>query len=166
MLIAITGPAGSGKTTTANLLVKKLENGVSIDMDTVKHFICTGFHYDQTDAGKKQWELLGQNISDLLTNFLKQGYNVVINGYVDKATWSEITKKHTIDHKWLLLPTEEVNVARDSQRPGNIPMGKEDVLIHRTHFQNSDEFDEWDKFDCSDMKVSESIEFFYKKLAE
>ena len=42
-ILAITGPAGSGKSTTASRLAKDINQCVNIDADVVKHMIVNGF---------------------------------------------------------------------------------------------------------------------------
>lgn len=42
-ILVITGPAGSGKSTTALRLAKEIKQCVNIDVDVVKHMIVNGF---------------------------------------------------------------------------------------------------------------------------
>ena len=95
--IAITGPTGSGKTTTAQLLAQKIDKSVNIDADHVKHFIVNGFVYDSSETGIDQWKLLGSNIGMLAKSYLDQNYTVIINGYINEPAWGEITKVIDID---------------------------------------------------------------------
>ncbi len=164
MLVAITGPAGAGKTTTAQTLVKEFAKGVHIDMDTVKHFVCTGFRYDETTEGLKQWTLLGENISALTSNFLRQDYVVVINGCVHELTWREIEKYNVFDHKVLLFPDEHTNLSRDLQRPKAIAMGRSAVLSHRNLFLNDAFYSDWLEYDSSGDSIDESVQALLKLI--
>lgn len=165
MLIAITGPAGSGKSTTAKELVKKFPKGVNIDMDEVKHFVCTGFKYDDSPEGLAQWRLLGSNISDLINNFVSDGYEVIVNGYVDSVTWQLIHKKHQFDVEILLYPRESINLSRDKERSEEIVMGEKDVLRHRTAFEEMDFYKGWRRYDFSDKSVEQAVDILVKDFA-
>lgn len=164
MLIAITGPAGSGKTTTAQALVKKFKRGVHIDMDTVKHFVCTGFLYDESVEGLVQWELLGTNIAALISNFLEQDYDVIVNGCVHTVTWQKIVERNSIDHRILLFPDEQTNISRDLQRASEIAMGKVAVLQHREFFKEDKFYQDWKSCDFSDESIEESVEVLDKLI--
>jgi len=74
LVLAITGPAGSGKSTVAKIIANDINLCVNIDADYVKHFIVNGFIYDNSEKGVKQWELLGKNIGQLA-----EKYDVVLD---------------------------------------------------------------------------------------
>jgi uridine kinase len=104
MILAITGPTASGKTTVSRLLAKKIGRCVNIDADDIKHLIATGFIYNDTPSGIAQWQLLGKNIGMLTKNFTDEGYSVIINGYINEPAWDEITSMVRINWKFLLIP--------------------------------------------------------------
>ena len=164
MLVAITGPTGSGKTTTGQALVQKLDRGVHIDMDTVKHYICTGFIYDETAEGLEQWKLLGENTSALIRNFLDHEYDVIVNGCVHEITWREIVKHNVLDHKVLLFPDKQTNINRDMQRPKTIAMGRNAVLSHRDLFNKDTFYKDWLRYDSSGDSPKESVQALQKLL--
>ncbi len=107
-VIAITGPAGSGKTTVADKLAKQLDRCVNIDADHIKHMIVSGFFFELNPDGTKkwgfnQWELVGDSIGLLAHNFQESGYSIIINGYLDEPAWEHIAKHVHFTHKFLLL---------------------------------------------------------------
>jgi ABC-type molybdenum transport system ATPase subunit/photorepair protein PhrA len=160
--IAITGPAGSGKTTLGEMLAKKLGKCVNIDADHIKHMIVNGFYKDDTNPGGwsfSEWELVGQSIGLLAKNFQEQGYDVVINGYIDEPAWEAIKKEVELTHKFLLLPTLETVKARDKQRPGDIPMGEEAVTVHHNYFSDTDLYKDFEIIDSSAEKADATCQY-------
>src|SRR4051812_44877857 len=103
-VLAIIGPSGSGKSAVASNLAKQTEKCVNIEVDHIKHFVVSGFSYELTPEGTKkwnfdQWELVGDSIGLLADNFLKAGYNVIINGYMDEPGWRKLEGHVTPTHK-------------------------------------------------------------------
>lgn len=118
-VLAITGPTGSGKSTVAEKIAKKLDNCVNIDADHIKHMLVSGFYKDDTNPGGwsfNQWGLVGDSIGLLAANFQIEGYKVIINGYIDEPAWTNIQKQVTITHKVLLLPDVSTVTQRDAGR--------------------------------------------------
>jgi len=156
-ILAITGPTGSGKTTTASELAKQIDKCVNIDADTVKHMIVTGFIYSDSDAGIPQWELLGTNIGMLAKNFQEAGFNVIINGYINEPAWNNVQKHVTLTHKVLLLPHPETITQRDAGRDEEIQMGAEAVREHHHYFSNASFYNDFTKLDSTNHKIDETV---------
>ena len=73
--LALTGPAGSGKSTIAEKLAKQVDRCVNIDADHIKHMIVSGFFKDDKKAGGwsfSEWGLVGDSIEILVANFHKE----------------------------------------------------------------------------------------------
>ena len=164
MLILITGPTGAGKTTVSKELVQKFEKAANIDLDEIKHFIVKGFKYNDSPDGIAQWQLLGKNASQLIRNYLDEGYLVIVNGYVFEQTWGEIYKLNNVDYKFLLLPDENTNVRRDYCRSEVVKMGSETVLIHQNHFRKSSFYADFETIDSSDYTVKKTVEEIMSRL--
>jgi len=156
-ILAITGPAGSGKSTTASRLAKDINQCVNIDADVVKHMIVNGFIYADTPEGIPQWQLLGTNIGVLAKNFQEAGYNVIINGYINKPAWKNIQKHVALDHKVLLLPHIDEVVQRDAGRHEDYQMGAEAIQVHHDYFSSSSFYDDFIKIDSTEHSIDETI---------
>jgi cytidylate kinase len=157
-VLAITGPAGSGKSTVAKEVAKLVKQCVNIDVDYVKHFIVNSFVYDHSsNEGIEQWKLLGDNIGLLTNNFLKSGYNVIINGFLDESAWIEVERHISITHKVILLPDIDISIQRDGERHEDYIMGEEIVKAHRDQFSNSGFYKNFIKIDTSSHNVDETV---------
>lgn len=114
--------------------------------------IVDGFYEDKNNAGGwsfSQCGLVGNSIGLLASNFLKEGYGVIINGYIDEPAWSAIEKHVALEHKILLLPELEKVAERDAGRSDDIKMGSTSVAQHHEHFSNDNYFDDFIKLDTT-----------------
>lgn len=155
-ILAITGPTGSGKSTTAQLLAEQFDTCVNIDVDLVKHFIVSGFRYEEAD-GIDQWKLLGKNLGMLAANFHQENYNVIINGYLREQAWAEIEKYVKFTYTFLLMPTLEVTHSRNLGRDAKDQMDNESVLRHYDFFANHKYYANFTKIDSSAHSVTETV---------
>lgn len=137
-IIILTGPAGVGKSTTAQIMAEKLEKSAYISGDTVSHMSISG--------REKPWEsknannLVWSNIKDLTRNFLNYGCDVVIDWII---FWDDL-KEHIsefiengIEVRYAVLwADEKIHIERDKQRVEDSQMG-ERVMVHRHEFKES-----------------------------
>ena len=159
--MAISGPAGSGKSSVGEKVAKKLERCANIDVDHVKHMIVSGFYKDQSNPagwGFDQWGLVGDSIGILASNFAKEGYSVVINGYLDEPAWSNIQKHAQLTHKVLLLPQLETAIKQDAARLSDKGLGEESVKEHYRHFSNGRYYQSFKKLDTTNQSVEETVD--------
>lgn len=159
IVLALTGPTGSGKTTIGEGLAKSLDKCVNIDADHIKHSIPSGFYKDDTNPGGwsySEWELVGDSIGLLARNFLEKGFDVIVNGYIDEPAWSAIMDHVDLTHRVLLLPDLEEIVKRDAGRSEEIAMGRASVERHHKHFSTDKFFDDFTTINTSDQSVEET----------
>lgn len=163
--LAVTGPTGSGKSTVGYTVAKRVPHCVNIDADHIKHMIVDGFYKDDNNAGGRsfsQWKLVGESIGLLTANFLKEGYNVIINGYIDELAWSAIEKHNEVTHKILLLPELHVVAQRDTGRKEDVQIGSDAVAEHHLHFSSDSFFNDFIKLDTTHHSVNETVESVLK----
>ena len=162
-VLAITGPTGSGKSTVAEKVAKQLEQCANIDADHIKHMIVGGFYVDEANPedpegwGFSEWELVGDNIGLLTSNFLDHGYSVIINGYIDELAWLAIGQHVSLNHKVLLLPHVDTVISRDTGRTADMQMGGTTVALHHHHFSTEDFFKDFIKLDTTSHSVDETV---------
>ncbi len=155
--MAITGPGGSGKSSVAAKLVEQIPHCVNIKVDHVKHFIShKDFNYENDAEGRKQWQLLGDNIGLLARNFEKNGYSVIIDGYLDDLAWNKLKKHVNLTHKILILPKIEAVIQRDSGRKVN-KLGVDTIKRHYNYFSTAKFYNDFIKVDSTDMTIDQTV---------
>lgn len=157
IIAAITGPTGAGKSTISQELSKRLPKCVNIDVDQVKHFIVSGYRYEEGDNGLDQWRLLGKNIGMLAANFHNEDYNVIINGYLPQSSWQEIENYIQLTNKILLMPSIDIVSRRDEGRDEMARMGSEAVNDHYAFF-STDNYANFERIDSSNQTTEETID--------
>lgn len=135
----VSGPAGVGKSTTAQKLTEELNKSAYISGDIISHMPVSG--REKLWESNKAQELIWENIISLTNNFLAADYDVIIDWV---AFWKDV-KKYTsqwielgIEVRFVILwADEDIHLKRDSQRPTQSQMG-ERVLILRNEFLSSE----------------------------
>ncbi len=157
-IAVITGPGGSGKSTVTQKVVDEIPSCVNIKVDDVKHFISfKDFDYEDNPKGIKQWRLLGNNLGLLAKNFQKNGYRVIINGYLNEPAWEELEKQIRLTHKILILPEVETVIQRDSKRPKD-RLDEATIRRHYQYFSDGKYFGDFTKVDSTHMSVEQTAE--------
>jgi predicted kinase len=158
-VLVVTGPTGSGKSTVAEKTAKQINRCVNIDADHIKHMIVSGFYKDDSAGGWgfNQWGLVGDSIGLLAANFLKEGYSVIINGYIDEPAWTNLQKHVAPTHKVLLLPHPDIVISRDAGRNEDVRMGNDAAKEHHYHFSNDSFFQDFIKLDSTNHTEDETV---------
>lgn len=163
LVIAITGPTGSGKTTVSKLLSKRIDNCVNIDVDHVKHMIECGFQKIEHSSVHlewkyKEWKLVGESIGLLAANFQEHGFNVIINGFIGNDGWDSLNNIIDITHKYLLLPDLEAVKVRNGCRSEDVIMGEKIIRDHFKHFAQDDHFRDFVVLNTSSQTAEETAQ--------
>jgi broad-specificity NMP kinase len=118
-ILILTGPAGSGKNTVAEILAKKRERVAIIDVDTVRQMLVQPHKAPwDGDAGHKQQILGVKNSCALVLNFAESGADVILLDVLSDET-SILYKKlleTLLPSIVLLLPTFEEMIRRNATR--------------------------------------------------
>ncbi len=117
-ILILTGPAGAGKNTIAQILAKKRAKCAVVDVDTVRHMVVQPHHAPWSgEEGEDQVKLGIKNACMLAKNFIADGFDVVILDVV--RDWSLGLYKEQLagDFKVvLLLPKLEEVKKRNQSR--------------------------------------------------
>ncbi|WP_088072653.1 AAA family ATPase [Gottfriedia luciferensis] len=122
----VSGPAGVGKSTTSNELVKQFKNSAYISGDYVSHMHING--REKPWKSEKENELIWNNILSLTRNFLLYGNNVVIDfvTFQNEAEWlnDNLTDLDCTIFYIVLWANDHIVIDRDSLRKPENRMGE------------------------------------------
>lgn len=154
----ITGPAGAGKSTISKILAEQIENCVNIEADDVKHMIMCGYVYDDVQNRPRftQWSLLGSIMGLMAQEFIKQGYSVILNGYINEPAWDAVQKKVNIDKKILLMPNFYDVVQRDVGRDKRHTLGKSVIYRHYEYFSTCGYYNDYKKINTTTITIGQT----------
>ena len=154
-IYVITGPAGVGKTTVTNELIKRLSKCAVLEGDEIYHQVRSGAVKPWLEGNHT--DLMWKNMICLAQNYLDAGINVVLNYIIQKERLEQIVKalaKYEI-HFVLLMAKKENIVIRDELRP-------EDEQVHRVdvHLKNFKENFDDEKYylHTDDKTVEEEVD--------
>ncbi len=160
-VIVITGPSGAGKSTLARKLAVELDCAAVIDIENVNYMIANGFKEIKADNESglsfNKWNLAGDTIGLLASNFLDNNYQVIIHGHVTEELISSIENRVDITQKIMLLPNIASVVLRDKTRGNHLSMGEDMVRKHYEYFLTSG-WNEFIRVDSTNEDVSTTLE--------
>lgn len=162
-IIIVTGPTGVGKSTISKVLVQKCKKGVRLDIDRVKHFIKSGFVYDDSPIGKAQWDLCAQNVLDIAKRFAAENYDVVIEGVlgINGIGWDCILDWFHEARRFVLTADVDMIKQRNRDRSKQMQMEDSDIERHLNYFNNP-YFANWNVLDTTETtpnEIAESIRY-------
>ncbi|WP_308721957.1 AAA family ATPase [Paenibacillus polysaccharolyticus] len=125
-IYVISGPAGVGKSTTSQQLVKTLSKSAYISGDAISHIPVNG--RGKPWLCKDTFDLTWKNILSLTRNLLEQNYDIVID-YVTFPSEIEWLVQQLTNFQFrivyvVLLVDRSTLIARDQLRPSEAQMGE------------------------------------------
>jgi Gluconate kinase len=142
----ISGPAGVGKSTTSQRLVKQLKKSAYISGDDISHIPVNGRGLPWLD--QDSLDLIWNNIWSLTSNLLDYRFDVVVDYVTFPAEALRLAEK--LKHRDIkvvyvvLLVDEETIVLRDRLRPEVDQMGERSLILLQ-EFENDDSLSDRNK---------------------
>lgn len=163
----VTGPAGSGKSSTSKALAEKFERSAVIEVDTLKKMIKGGYvrEWPYNDEVELQLSLSAKNACDMANNFLEKGFTVFIDDVVGKKLLEQYSNFfHDKNFKsFLLMPSLDSLLERFDDRGNNKELRERTVELHKKFLDNQDKFN-WKVIDSSEQTLEDTVEEVYKEL--
>ncbi len=165
----ITGPAGSGKSSVANALAKKLERSAVIEVDTLREMVKGGYvrpwpHNEEVDL---QLSLSAKNACDMATNFMEKGFNVFVDDVVGRKLLEQYSNffKGKNFQTFLLMPSLESLLNRFDDRGDDKDLRERTVELHKRFSEKKDNLS-WQVVDSSTQTLEETVEQIYKSISQ
>ena len=163
----ITGPAGSGKSSTSKALAEKFERSAVIEVDNLRAMIKGGYvrPYPYNEEVELQASLIVKNACDMANNFLEKGFNVFIDGVVGRKMLKQYSSffKDKNFKSFLLLPSVDSLLKRFDDRGVNEELRKRTVDLHKQFSEKKDELN-CQIINSSDQTLKETVDEIYKSI--
>ena len=88
-VLILTGPPGSGKTTTARVLAESRERAVHLESDAFFHSIASGYVEPWEPAAHEQNTLVMDIVADAAVRYARAGYFTIVDGIVSPRWFFE-----------------------------------------------------------------------------
>ena len=163
----ITGPAGSGKSSTSKALANKFERSAVIEVDNLRTMIKGGRvrPYPYNEEVELQASLIVKNACDMANNFIEKGFNVFIDGVLGRKMLEQYSNffKDKNFKAFLLMPSLEALLRRFDDRGDDKELRERTIELHKSFLEKQD------KLNChvinsSDQTLEETVDEIYKSI--
>lgn len=163
----ITGPAGSGKSSTSKALAEKFERSAVIEVDILRHMIKGGYvrPWPHTKEVDLQLSLCVKNACDMATNLLEKGFSVFIDDVVGRKLLEQYSNffKDKNFKAFLLMPSLEALLRRFDDRGDDKELRERTVELHKRFSEKKDGLN-WQIINSSDQTLEETVDEIYKAI--
>lgn len=145
-LIIITGVSGTGKTTLAKILYKKLENSILLSYDQLSEKICDMIGFKNKEQKKHLYYLKIEIYKKLIEECMQREDEIIILEKTFKSEWKDFLKNLMTKYKY---ETYTINIfAKDFQTIWNRLLKREisKEERHPAHYLNSYYYNKRDKY--------------------
>ncbi len=166
MLIVISGPPASGKSTIAQLLAQKFSKSVLLSKDFIFHLV-RGGHFDpwkETVAAKKQFALNNSVMRYIIKTYLSAGYTVIVEGIFENKQLAELSKAANNIRAFRLVPSLAALKSRDRGRSLHKQIPHRLKPLH--DLMKSDKGSNFYKIDNTGFTVNQTLNLIYSQLHE
>lgn len=120
-IIIITGPPGTGKTTTASLIAAQsnLEKSVHMHTDDFYHYLSKGAIPPYLPGSEMQNLVVIEAFSEAARRFVAGGYDVIVDGIIGPwflSPWLNLAKHGCLVHYFILRASKEETLKRAVER--------------------------------------------------
>lgn len=167
IICLITGPAGSGKSSTTKALASRFKRSAVIEVDIIRQIIKSGYvrPWPYNDEVQLQLSLAAKNACDMATNFMEKGFNVFIDDVVGRKLLEQYSNffKDKNFQTFLLLPSPESLLNRFDDRGDNKELRERTIELHKSFSEKKDILN-WQVIDSSTQTLEETVDEIYKKI--
>ncbi len=164
-ILIITGPCGAGKSTISKQIADKINKTAFLEIDNIRGMLgkYEANYSTYSKEAKKQIKLSMDNTISIGKNFIKKGYNVIIDDVLEKKQQISYYKKGFRKQNIfiiLLLPNKKTLQHRDKHRETKT-MGQRALELH-DRFSNISNNKDWYVIDTSKHKVNNTVQEIIK----
>ena len=163
----ITGPAGSGKSSTSKALANKFERSAYIEVDNLRAMIKGGYvrPWPYNEEVELQASLIVKNACDIANNFLEKGFNVFIEGTAGRKMLEQYSNffKDKNFKVFLLIPSLDALLKRFDNRGDNKELRERTIELHKLFLEKQDQLN-GQVINSSDQTLEETVGEIYKSI--
>ena len=163
MLIVLSGPPGAGKTSVGEELAKRFPRSVFFSLDTIRHFVKSGYAEPWRDEAADQLRLSESIAAEMIRRQTEAGYVVIIDGIFFDDQLKKLRREFHDVHGFVLLPGLETVIRRDRQRPADQREPERSQILHRDFSRAT--FTHFRVLDSTGQSLAETVDAIYREIS-